>query len=136
MRNTDRFFLCNRTLYMDDPREREPRFIQGKTYEMYTETDGYLRLINEQGQKHGLGDGGGMSWRIHFTEVEAKEETPMKTFITINGKDAWVKDYKSMEDARQGAINICDHSREIIVREITQLTDFRTEEHGAIWTVT
>lgn len=47
----------------------------------------------------------------------------MKTFITINGKKAWITERKSMEDARQSAINICDHSNEVIVREIKELTD-------------
>lgn len=48
----------------------------------------------------------------------------MKKFITINGKKAWITEKKSMEDARQSAINICDHSEEVIVREITELTDY------------
>tara|TARA_S200002703_G_scaffold10590_1_gene9917 strand:- start:3088 stop:3384 length:297 start_codon:yes stop_codon:yes gene_type:complete len=47
----------------------------------------------------------------------------MKQFITINGKKAWITERNSMEDARQSAINICDHSKEVVVREIEELTD-------------
>lgn len=47
----------------------------------------------------------------------------MKKFITINGKKAWITERNSMEDARQSAINICDHSKEVVVREIKELTD-------------
>lgn len=47
----------------------------------------------------------------------------MKKFITINGKKAWITERDSMEEARQSAINICDHSKEVVVREIEELTD-------------
>jgi len=47
----------------------------------------------------------------------------MEKFITINGDRAWVSEKKSLEDARQSAINISDHNKEIIVRPIEQLTD-------------
>lgn len=48
----------------------------------------------------------------------------MKKFITINGTKAWITERKSMEDAVTSAVNVCDHSKEIIVREITDLTDY------------
>jgi hypothetical protein len=48
----------------------------------------------------------------------------MKTYITINGKKATITERKNMEAARQSAINICDHSKEIIVREVDEITDY------------
>lgn len=51
----------------------------------------------------------------------------MKKFITINGKKAWITERESMEEARNSAINICDHSEEVIVREIKHITDHTKE---------
>ncbi len=48
----------------------------------------------------------------------------MKTFITINGQKAWIHEKKSMQKAIESAQNVCDHSKEIIVRQITEITDY------------
>ena len=45
----------------------------------------------------------------------------MKKFIIINGLNATIVERESLDDARNTAINICDHSKEIIVREINSL---------------
>jgi len=42
----------------------------------------------------------------------------MKTFIIINGKEVRTIKAETMEDAVTRAENTCDHSKEIIVREI------------------
>ena len=42
----------------------------------------------------------------------------MKKFIIINGKQLIYTKKETIEDARDYAIAICDHSLEIIVREI------------------
>jgi len=47
----------------------------------------------------------------------------MKKFITINGDKAWITQRKDLESAITSAQNICDHSKEVIVREITHFTD-------------
>lgn len=47
----------------------------------------------------------------------------MKTFIIINGKEVRTVKAETMEDARTKAINTCDHSKEIIVREIEGNTE-------------
>ena len=48
----------------------------------------------------------------------------MKRYIIINGTTAMIVERKSIDAARDTAINLCDHSQEIIVREITELTDY------------
>lgn len=48
----------------------------------------------------------------------------MKKFITINGKRATITERKTLDDARTSAINVCDHSKEIIVRELEEITDY------------
>jgi len=48
----------------------------------------------------------------------------MKRFITINGTHAWITEREDLASARHSAINICDHSKEIIVREISEITDY------------
>lgn len=45
----------------------------------------------------------------------------MKTFVIINGTVLRVVEKKDMEEARNHAINTCDHSLEIIVREVTNI---------------
>lgn len=45
----------------------------------------------------------------------------MKKFLIINGLNATIVERQSLEDAKNTAINICDHSKEIIVREINNL---------------
>jgi hypothetical protein len=51
----------------------------------------------------------------------------MRTFVIINGKKMRTIEAKNMEEARTRAINTCDHSKEIIVREIKE------EEEKAVW---
>ena len=46
----------------------------------------------------------------------------MKTFIIINGADIKATEQKSIGYAREVAIAISDHSKEIIVREVTGIT--------------
>ena len=48
----------------------------------------------------------------------------MKTFIIINGSIVQLIERPSIELACQTAQNVCDHSKEIIVREITKVTDY------------
>jgi len=48
----------------------------------------------------------------------------MKKFIIINGKQVFVINKTNIQDAKHAAINLCDHSKEIIVREIEHITDF------------
>ena len=45
----------------------------------------------------------------------------MKTFIVINGKNSYLIQGWEILSIRQKAINFCDHSHEIIVREIDSL---------------
>jgi len=52
-------------------------------------------------------------------KMEAK-----KKFITINGSRCWITEKKSLAEAIHSAKNICDHSEEIIVREIKDFTDY------------
>lgn len=47
----------------------------------------------------------------------------MAKFIIINGKNAKIVNCKSLKIAYHSAINISDHSKEIIVRELDELTD-------------
>lgn len=48
----------------------------------------------------------------------------MKKYIIINGKEAHLITASSMEKARHQAIKVCDHSKEVIVRELTSITIF------------
>lgn len=48
----------------------------------------------------------------------------MKNYIIINGKATYLISCKDIEEAKQRAINICDHSNEIIIREYINLFDF------------
>lgn len=45
----------------------------------------------------------------------------MKKFIIINGLNATIIQRETLEDARNTAINICNHSKEIIVREVESI---------------
>ena len=47
----------------------------------------------------------------------------MKKFIIINGKSARIIQRESLDMAKQTAENICDHSKEVIVREVTEVID-------------
>lgn len=48
----------------------------------------------------------------------------MKKYAIINGKDLHLVTALNMEKANHEAIKICDYSKEVIVREITELTIF------------
>lgn len=58
----------------------------------------------------------------------------MKKFIIINGKSILFIKSESLKSARHHAINVCDHSHEIIIREFEavrgyvnkNITDIRT----------
>lgn len=47
----------------------------------------------------------------------------MKTrmFCIINGTNLFVVHLRDMDEAKEKAVAICDHSKEIIVREITNI---------------
>jgi len=47
----------------------------------------------------------------------------MRKYIIINGTKAWISEREDISAARQTAINICDHSEEVLVRELTEFTD-------------
>jgi hypothetical protein len=49
----------------------------------------------------------------------------MKKFIIINGDDIILKILPSLDDARDHAINVCDHSNEVIVREVSNFYGFK-----------
>jgi len=48
----------------------------------------------------------------------------MENFITINGSKAWMHTKEDLVAAREAAINMCDHSEEVIVRPISEFTDY------------
>jgi len=50
-----------------------------------------------------------------------------KKFIIINGKEVQIIERINLDAAKQTAINICDHSKEIIVRQIENITDYSIE---------
>ena len=55
----------------------------------------------------------------------------MKKFLTINGSKAWISYKDNLAEARQSAVNICDHSEEVLVREIDDMIDHtRVIFHG------
>lgn len=54
----------------------------------------------------------------------------MKTFIIINGDDVIIKRLPTLEDARHHAINVCDHSNEVIVREVKNFYGIKQLTHG------
>ena len=45
----------------------------------------------------------------------------MNTYIIINGLDSLIIKKSTLDEARQFAIMYCDHSQEIVVREIKVL---------------
>jgi hypothetical protein len=47
----------------------------------------------------------------------------MKTFIIINGEDITLLECVDIQQARDAAINFCDHSKDIIVREFENVTN-------------
>ena len=48
----------------------------------------------------------------------------MNTYIIINGLNVTLIDRISMVDAKHTAINICDHSKEVIVRQVNDITNW------------
>ena len=48
-------------------------------------------------------------------------------FITINGSKVWITEKENLQAAINSAQNICDHSKVIIVREVTEFTDYTKE---------
>lgn len=54
----------------------------------------------------------------------------MPKFITINGTKAWMTNRDSLVEARQSAINICDHSEEVLVRPIEDFIDHTREYYN------
>lgn len=44
-------------------------------------------------------------------------------YIIINGKDVYLFELDNLEKAKEKAIAICDHSEEIIIRQIDSLYD-------------
>ena len=58
----------------------------------------------------------------------------MNQFIILNGKDYHIIDRKDMIEARDFAIAICDHSQEIIVREIEPIKKMETMKDKKIVT--
>ena len=48
----------------------------------------------------------------------------MKTFVIINGKEIFLINEDTMEQARERAIKVSDHSLEIIVREVEGIKGF------------
>ena len=49
----------------------------------------------------------------------------MKTFVIINGKELAIVQRETKADAIILAENVCDHSKEIIVREIEKVETFK-----------
>ena len=52
----------------------------------------------------------------------------MKTFITINGDSAYITECESILEAKTKAENTCNNSKEVIVREINHISDFRQNQ--------
>jgi len=50
-----------------------------------------------------------------------------KKFIIINGKDVQIIERVNLDAAKQTAINLCNHSKEIIVREVENIIDYSIE---------
>ncbi len=44
-------------------------------------------------------------------------------YIIINGKDVYLFELDNLEKAKEKAIVICDHSEEIIIRQVDSLYD-------------
>jgi len=56
----------------------------------------------------------------------------MKSYIIINGTDSMIIKKSSLDDARQFAIMYCDHSKDIIVRQIDVLRKKTNSKAGSI----
>ncbi len=56
----------------------------------------------------------------------------MKNYIIINGTDSMIIKKSSLDDARQFAIMYCDHSKDIIVRQIDVLRKKTNSKAGTI----
>ena len=48
----------------------------------------------------------------------------MKTFVWINGTNCQIIERTTMKKAKETVFNLGDHSKENILREITELTDY------------
>ena len=48
----------------------------------------------------------------------------MKTYIIINGLNTTIIDRPTITDARHAAINMCDHSNEVIIREVNNIVSW------------
>jgi len=47
-------------------------------------------------------------------------------YMILNGKDLFLIIAENMDEAKQKAVNFCDHSKEIIVREIETFDDYNS----------
>lgn len=57
----------------------------------------------------------------------------MKKFIIINGTEMFITNKKSLKEANETAVKVCDNSKEIIVREVTEITDFTKHKIEDQW---
>jgi len=48
-----------------------------------------------------------------------------KIYIIINGEDITILESADITQAREKAINFCNHSKDIIIREFKNVTDLR-----------
>lgn len=53
-------------------------------------------------------------------------------YIIINNKNAYVIEANDMANAKNKAINICNHSHEIIVRQINDVIRFDNDYHNKL----
>ena len=56
--------------------------------------------------------------------MTSTKEVIKKKYIVINGSDAWLMERRDKDSAIQSATSVCDHSKEIIVREVEEFTDY------------
>lgn len=52
-------------------------------------------------------------------------QATLKSFITINGSKAFINSFNSLYDAYVSAQNTQDFSKEVLIREVTSIEDFR-----------
>ena len=58
------------------------------------------------------------------TTLTIKNQNIMKKFIIINGTTTQIIERENLESAIATAQNICDHSKEIIVRKVNEFIDY------------
>lgn len=51
----------------------------------------------------------------------------MKKFLILNGTELKIIERNDIGEAKEFAVNFLDHSKEIIVREVTEITDYSKE---------